>query len=78
MRYEEAIEKLNNFSSEELSARLEKLENRTELSENEAYELLSETAGMLFTASKEIKAPELYRVVRNGGKPLENHEKTLF
>ena len=78
MRYEEAIEKLNNFSSEELSARLEKLENRTELSENEAYELLSETVGMLFTASKEIKAPELYRVVRNGGKPLENHEKTLF
>ena len=78
MRYEEAIEKLNNFSSEELSARLEKLENRTELSENEASELLSETVGMLFTASKEIKAPELYRVVRNGGKPLDDHKKTLF
>ena len=36
------------------------------LEENEVNTLLSETVGMLFSASKEIKAPELYRVVRNG------------
>lgn len=78
MRYEEAIEKLNKTEAEELSANLEKLENRGELSEKDINCLLSETVGILFTASKEIKAPELYRVVRNGGKPLDNHEKTLF
>ena len=78
MRYEEAIEKLNTASAEELSEKLEKLENRANLSEEAVNSILSETVGMLFTASKEIKAPELYRVVRNDGKPLENHEKTLF
>lgn len=78
MRYEEAIEKLNNTVAEELSEKLEKLENRAELSEEEVSGLLSETVGMLFSASKEIKAPELYRAVRNSGKPLCNHEKTLF
>lgn len=78
MRYEEAIEKLNTASAEELSEKLEKLENRANLSEEAVNSILSETVGMLFTASKEIKAPELYRVVRNGGKPLDNHEKTLF
>ncbi len=78
MRYEEAIEKLNKTAGEELSEKLLKHENRAELSEEEVNDLLSETVGILFTASKEIKAPELYRVVRNGGKPLDNHEKTLF
>ena len=78
MRYEEAIEKLNKTDAEELSEKLEKLENRANLSEEAVNSILSETVGMLFTASKEIKAPELYRVVRNGGKPLDNHEKTLF
>ena len=78
MRYEEAIEKLNTASAEELSEKLEKLENRANLSEEAVNSILSETVGMLFTASKEIKAPELYRAVRNGGKPLDNHEKTLF
>ena len=78
MRYEEAIEKLNHTDKEELSAKLEKLKNRAELSEKEAEDLINETVGMLFSASKEIKAEELYRVVRNDGKPLENHEKTLL
>ncbi len=78
MRYEEAIEKLNKTAAEELSEKLSKLENREELLKEELENLISETVGILFTASKEIKAPELYRVVRNGGKPLENHEKTLF
>lgn len=71
MRYEEAIEKLNTASAEELSEKLEKLENRANLSEEAVNSILSETVGMLFTASKEIKAPELYRAVRNGGKPLD-------
>ena len=78
MRYEEAIEKLNKTVAEELSAKLEKLEKREELSAEEVDNLLSETVGMLFSASKECKSPELYRVIRNGGKPLDNHEKTLF
>ncbi len=78
MKYEEAIEKLNGFNSEELSEKLEKLENRENLSEEDVNKLLEETVGALFSASKEIKAPELYRVVRNDGKCLDNHEKTLF
>ena len=78
MRYEEAIEKLNKTAAEELSEKLLKLENREDIFEKELENPLSETVGILFTASKEIKAPELYRVFRNGGKPLENHEKTLF
>ena len=78
MRYEEAIEKLNTTDPEELSEKIEKLKNRENLLEEEINSLLCETVGMLFSASKEIKAPELYRVVRNGGKPLQNHEKTLF
>ena len=78
MRYEEAIEKLNKTAAEELSEKLLKLENREGISEEELENLLSETVGILFTASKEIKAPELYRVVRNGGKPLDDHKKTLF
>ena len=78
MRYEEAIEKLNKTAAEELSEKLLKLENREDVSKEELENLLSETVGILFTASKEIKAPELYRVFRNGGKPLKNHEKTLF
>ena len=78
MKYEEAIKKLNETNGEELLKKLESLKNREELSEEEINTLLFETVGMLFTASKEIKAPELYRVVRNGGKCLENHEKTLF
>ncbi len=78
MRYEDAIEKLNTANSEELSEKIEKFKKRENLSEEEMNLLLSETVGMLFSASKEIKAPELYRVVRNGGKPLQNHEKTLF
>ena len=77
MRYEEAIEKLNKANPEELSGMLEKLKNRENLPEEELDSLLSGTVGMLFSASKECKAPELYRAVRNGGKPLENHEKTL-
>lgn len=78
MRYEEAIEKLNSASSEELSEKIEKLKNRGDMPEETEAFLLDETVGMLFSASKEIKAPELYRVVRNGGKPLFDHEKTLF
>ncbi|MBR3961955.1 MAG: hypothetical protein IKK14_00350 [Oscillospiraceae bacterium] len=78
MRYEEAIEKLNTANPEELSEKIEKLKNRENFPEEEINSLLCETVGMLFSASKEIKAPELYRVVRNGGKPLHNHEKTLF
>ena len=78
MRYEEAIEKLNSASAEELSEKIEKLKNREKLLKEEIEVLLDETVGMLFSASKEIKAPELYRVVRNGGKPLFDHEKTLF
>ena len=78
MRYEEAIEKLNSASSEELSEKIEKLKNRGDMPEETEVFLLDETVGMLFSASKEIKAPELYRVVRNGGKPLFDHEKTLF
>ncbi|MBQ6877919.1 MAG: hypothetical protein IJO22_05910 [Oscillospiraceae bacterium] len=78
MRYEEAIEKLNSASPEELSEKIEKLKSRENLLKEENEVLLDETVGMLFSASKEIKAPELYRVVRNGGKPLFDHEKTLF
>ena len=78
MRYEEAIEKLNKTDTEELSEKLSKLENRGELPAEETENLLSETVGMLFSASKECKASELYRVVRNDGKPLDNHEKTLY
>ena len=39
MRYEEAIEKLNNTAAEELSEKLLKLENREGLSEEEREEL---------------------------------------
>ena len=78
MRYEEAIEKLNTFDSKELSGKIEELKNRGNLGEEEINKLLDETVGMLFSASKEIKAEELYRVVRNGGKGPENYEKTLI
>ena len=78
MRYEEAIEELNSASSEELSEKIEKLKNRGDMPEETEKNLLDKTVGMLFSASKEIKAPELYRVVRNDGKPLFDHEKTLF
>ncbi len=78
MRYEEAIEKLNFADREELSEKLKKLENRNELSKEEITALLSETVGILFSSSKEIKYEEIYRVVRNDGKPLENHGATLF
>lgn len=78
MRYEEAIEKLNSMNKEELSEKLSRLENREELSSEKVKNLLEETVGTLFSASKEIKTDELYRVIRNDGKPLENHEKTLF
>ena len=78
MRYEEAIEKLNSMNKEELSEKLSRLGNREELSSEKVKNLLEETVGTLFSASKEIKADELYRVIRNDGKPLENHEKTLF
>ena len=46
MRYEEAIEKLNTASAEELSEKLEKLENRANLSEEAVNSILSETVGM--------------------------------
>lgn len=78
MRYEEAINKLNCIDSEELSEKIKKLENRGNLPEEDVINLLEETVGLLFSASKECKAPELYRVFRNGGKPLDNHENTLF
>ena len=78
MRYEEAIEKLNSMNKDELLKKLEILENRAELSSEEVKNLLDETVGTLFSASKEIKAEELYRVVRNDGKPLDDHEKTLY
>ena len=78
MRYEEAIEKLNKTDKEELLGKIEKLKNRENLLKEEIEVLVKETVGMLFSASKEIKAPELYRVVRNGGKPLFDHEKTLI
>lgn len=78
MKYEESIKILNEFDKEELSEKLTKLEKRENLSEDEVNSLLEETVGVMFSASKEIKAPELYRVVRNGGKCLDNHENTLF
>lgn len=78
MRYEDAIEKLNKTTDKEFSERIEKLKNRESLDEKEIENLLNETVGVLFSASKEIKAPELYRVVRNCGKPLEHHENTLI
>lgn len=78
MKYEEAIAKLNETNKEELSAKLQSLENRENLSEDEINVLLAETVGMLFSASKECKAEELYRVACNGGKPLDNHENSLF
>lgn len=77
MRYDEAIEKLNSASAEELLAKIEKLENRGGLSSEEVKNLLEETVGALFSASKEVKSEELYRVVRNGGKELCDHESTL-
>jgi len=77
MRYEEAIEKLNSADREELSAKLKKLENRSELSKEDINSLFAETVEMIFSASKEIKYEEIYRVVRNGGKPFENYEETL-
>lgn len=77
MRYEEAIEKLNSESKDALSEKLNKLENRDGLSDEEIKSLLDETVGALFSASKEIKSEELYRVIKNGGKPLENHAETL-
>lgn len=78
MNYEKALEKLNSENTGKLAEKLQKLEKRENLSEDEINSLLLETVGMLFSASKEIKAPELYRVVRNGGKCLDNHENTLI
>lgn len=78
MKYEESIKLLNEMKREELLQKLESLKNRENLSEEEVESLLEETVGTIFSASKEFKAPELYRVVRNGGKCLENHEKSLF
>ncbi len=77
MKYEEAIVKLNETDREELIEKLESLKNRENLSENEVNSLFEETVGMLFSASKECKAPELYRIVRNDGKPLDNHKISL-
>lgn len=77
MKYENAIEKLNTLKREELSQKIDMIKNRNSLSEKEINELLDETVGILFSASKEIKTPELYRVVRNGGKQLESHKNTL-
>ncbi len=77
MKYEEAIEKLGKADREELIKKLNSLKNRENLTEEEVNTLLDETVGMLFSTSKECKSPELYRVVRNGGKALDNHENTL-
>lgn len=78
MKYENVIEELNNTENAMLCEKLEKLKNRKNLSEEEVNDLFSETVGILFSASKEIKAPELYRVMRKDEKSLDNHEKTLF
>ncbi len=78
MKYEDSIKLLNEMNEEELSEKLGKLRNREELSEKEIDSLLEETVGVMFSASKECKAPELYRVVRNDGKELHNHENSLF
>lgn len=78
MKYEESVKKLNEFDKKELFAKIEMLKNRKDLSWKETEKLLDETVGIMFSASKEIKAPELYRVVRNDGKCIENHEKSLF
>ncbi len=77
MKYEESIKLLNEMNGEELAEKLGNLRNRENLPEEEVNVLLEETVGVLFSASKEIKAPELYRVIRNGGKCIENHENTL-
>ena len=78
MKYEDYIKLLNEMNGEELSQKLEKLCNRENLSGEEIDFLLKETVGVMFSASKECKTPELYRVVRNGGKPLQNHENSLI
>ena len=51
MRYEEAIEKLNSASAEELSKKIEELKNRGDMPEETEKILLDETVGMLFSAS---------------------------
>ncbi len=77
MKYDEAINALGALSADLLSAKLEKLKNREELSETEVNTLLEETVGLLFSASKECKEEELYRVLRSNNAALRSHSETL-
>lgn len=78
MKYEESIEKLCNADTEKLKAELNILKNRKDLSEDDINKILNDTVGILFSASKECKNEELYRVIRNNGEEIVNHSKTLL
>lgn len=75
MSYLESIEKLNNANSDELEKTLSDLSGLKEFSSEEWKKHLKNTVDMLFATSKEYKVKELYRVIKNGQKPLESFEK---
>ena len=74
MEYVSAREKLNKMDMSGLEEELQRLKNESSLTAKERATILKATVGSLFSASKEIKAEELYRVVLNGAAPLEDYD----
>ncbi len=74
MIYKEALDKLNGAKEEEIEDKLEKLTENKNLSPKERELLLKETVGILFTAAKEYKGEELYRVIRHGNEPISSYD----
>ncbi len=73
MIYIEAIKKLNNMSPKEIEENIAKIENSEAQLCGEAKAALNSMVGSLFSASKEVKAEELYRV-KFGETMLENYD----
>ena len=74
MEYVSAREKLNKMDMSGLEEELQRLKYESSLTAKERATILKATVGSLFSASKEIKAEELYRVVLNGAAPLEDYD----
>lgn len=74
MEYVSARDKLNKTDMSGLEEELRRFSAGSPLTERERAAILKATVGSLFSASKEIKAEELYRVVLNGAAPLEDYD----
>lgn len=69
MDYVEAIARLNGMQKDELETEFKSAEGERDGS----TDILKRIVGSVFSASKEIKVEELYRVVINGEKPIEDY-----